>query len=107
VLWIVEKTRTHIDGIRVDHVPAIRNWQSKVSPTWTGDQPKERLTAVIHYIRKKTCLWTAKGISTPVEDNKHCEIKDYDHSYMHELNAIKGAGDSPTTWIPVRLREFT
>jgi hypothetical protein len=88
VLWIVEKTRTHIDGIRVDHVPAIRN-------------------AVIHYIRKKTCLWTAKGISTPVEDNKHCEIKDYDHSYMHELNAIKGAGDSPTTWIPVRLREFT
>lgn len=34
VLWTVQKTRTHIGGIRVDHVPAVRN-------------------VVIHYARKK------------------------------------------------------
>lgn len=62
---------------------------------------------VIHRVRKKSCLWTAKGISMPVESNEFYEVKDYDHSYMLALNAIKGPGDSPTTWILVRLREFT
>lgn len=72
MLWIVQKTRTHIDGIRVDHVS----------------------------------LDFAKGISMPVESNECYEVKDYDHSYMLALSAIKGTGDSPTTWIPVRLREL-
>lgn len=43
----------------------------------------------------------------PVESNEFYEVKDYDHSYMLALNAIKGPEDSPTAWILVRLREFT
>lgn len=59
------------------------------------------------YQKKKPRLWTAKGISMPVESNEFYEVKDYDHSYMLALSAIKGTGDSPTTWIPIRLRELT
>lgn len=69
--------------------------QIQLGPAWRS--PEGRLTVVIHWIRKKPCLWTAKGISMPVESNERYEVKGNDHSYMLALSAIKGTGDSPTT----------